>query len=147
MIMLLVELKRLGLPFPALGVGLCPWTDTGDRGESLFANNRYDWVQGEHTRIFSRWYHGSTTASPAQTSLFSLDLRGLPPLYLQAGGREILVDMIREFSETAKTQGVDVNLDIWDSMTHDFQFYGNLLPESREALIKIGAIVDHHTGG
>ena len=48
-------------------------------------------------------------------------------------------------SEMAKRQGINVDLDIWDSMTHDFQFYGNFLAESRGALIKIGEVVDRHT--
>jgi epsilon-lactone hydrolase len=146
-IMTLVEIKKLGLPLPALGVGLCPWTDTADRGKSLFANNPFDWVQGEQTRIFSTWYHGSTGFTPADTSAFSLPLAGLPPLYLQAGGREILVDMIRDFAAEARRQGVDVTLDEWETMTHDFQAYGNLVSEARDALLKLGEVVDKYAPG
>jgi hypothetical protein len=37
-----------------------------------------------------------------------------------------------------------VTLDVWKNMTHDFQAYGNMLPESRDALLKLGATVDRY---
>jgi acetyl esterase/lipase len=146
-LMLLLELKKLGLPQPALAVGFCPWTDTGNRGATLFANDPYDWVQGSHTVAFSRWYRGNTGLSNEAVSPMYADVTGLAPIYLQAGGREILYDMICDFADEARRQKAEVTLDSWREMTHDFQAYGNFLPESREALLKFGAMVSRYCGG
>ncbi|MDQ2103604.1 alpha/beta hydrolase [Azospirillum isscasi] len=134
MLMLLVRLRESGLPQPVAGIGLSPWTDVGRRGASQFGNDRYDLVQGYMTLRFAAWLKGDGGFGDAELSPIAQDLRGLAPLYLQAGGREILVDMIRDFAATARTQGARVRLDVWEHMTHEFQAHGEELPESREAL-------------
>lgn len=141
-LMLLLELQRQRLPQPALAIGICPWTDIGARGASLFANDRYDWVLGEMALQFGHWYQHGTGLSREALSPISGQFAGLAPIYLQAGDKEILVDMIRDFAEIARGQGADVSLDVWPDMTHDFQAFGSMLPESREALAKFGAAVD-----
>ena len=144
--MTLLELKKQSLPQPALAVGFCPWTDTGKRGASLFGNDRYDWVQGEQTLTFSQWYRGDTGLSNLAVSPMYADLAGLAPVYLQAGDKEILHDMICDFAAEMRKQDAEVTLDVWKGMTHDFQAYGNMLPESRDALLKFGAMVNRCCG-
>lgn len=61
----------------------------------------------------------------------------LGPIYLQAGGREILVDMIRDFAATVAAQHGRVRLDVWAEMNHEFHAYGDTLPESRDALARL----------
>jgi acetyl esterase/lipase len=146
-LMTLLELRKLGMPQPALAVGLCPWTDIGSRGKSLFDNDRYDWVQGAQTLTFSEWYRGKSGLSVNQGSPIHGDFRQLAPIYLQAGEKEILHDMICDFADAVRRQPADVTLDIWKNMTHDFQAYGNMLPESRDALLKLGVIVDRYASG
>jgi acetyl esterase/lipase len=146
MLMTIARLRDLGLPQPALGIGICPWTDTRPRGASLFGNDRYDLVQGYMTQVFAAWLKGVTGVSSgitdAELSPIDQNFRGLAPLYLQAGGKEILVDMIRDFAKTAQAQGANVRLDVWEHMTHEFQYSGDFLPESQEALQRIGAAID-----
>jgi acetyl esterase/lipase len=48
--------------------------------------------------------------------------------------------MIRSFHEKAEAQGVDIDLDVWESMNHVFQAYGDQLPEAREAMHRIASI-------
>ena len=71
----------------------------------------------------------------------NLHLSGLAPIYLQAGGREILRDMIVEFAETQKAKGADVTLDLWPDMPHDFQAYDSLKESSAMALARIAETV------
>lgn len=141
MLMTLVRLRETGLPQPAVGIGLSPWTDVGRRGASQFGNDRYDLVQGYMTLQFAAWLKGKGGFSDAELSPIGQDLRGLAPLYLQAGGKEILVDMIRDFAQTAQTQGARVRLDVWEHMTHEFQAHGQQLPESQEALERLGEAI------
>jgi acetyl esterase/lipase len=146
-LMLLIELRRLGLPQPALAVGICPWTDIGHRGESLLGNNQYDWIQGEMALKFGEWYKNTSSGSTKTLSPIYQDLTGLAPMYLQAGEKEILVDMIRDFAREAKSQGADVRLDVWKDMTHDFQAFGDMLAQSAEALARFGQEIDRRCPG
>lgn len=140
-LMTLVGLRAAGLPQPAIGIALSPWTDVGRRGASQFGNDRYDLVQGYMTLRFADWLKGTGGFGDAELSPIHQDLRGLAPLYLQAGGKEILVDMIRDFAREAQGQGARVRLDVWEHMTHEFQSHGRELPESREALERLAEAI------
>ena len=144
-LMTLIALRDAGLPQPALALGLCPWTDIGARGASLTANDRYDLVQGWMAVRFGEWLRGTGGATREQLSPIHQDFAGLAPLYLQGGGKEVLIDMIRDFARVAEAQGADVMLDVWEHMTHDFQANGATLPESAEALVRLRDVIRTHT--
>ena len=136
-LMTLVRLHQAGLPKPALTLGLSPWTDVGRRGESQFGNDPYDLVQGYMTLQFADWLKGGQVLSDAELSPICQDFHDLGPIYLQAGGKEILVDMIRDFAATVAAQHGRVRLDVWTHMNHEFHAYGDYLPESRDALARL----------
>lgn len=140
-LMTIAKLREAGLPQPAIGIAISPWTDVGRRGASQFGNDRYDLVQGYMTLQFAAWLKGAGDFSDAELSPICQDFRGLAPLYLQAGGKEILVDMVRDFAWTARGQGARVRLDVWEHMTHEFHAHGRDLPDSRDALDRIGAAI------
>lgn len=146
-LMTLVKLREASLPQPTLGIALSPWTDIGRRGASQFGNDPYDLVQGYMTLQFAAWLKGSASFkgenefSDRELSPIHQDFSGLAPIYLQAGGREILVDMIREFAHTIQSQGGHVRLDVWPQMNHEFHAYGKELVESREALARLGEAI------
>jgi monoterpene epsilon-lactone hydrolase len=146
-LMLLVALQGAGLPQPALAVGLCPWTDIGERGLSLQDNNRYDLVQGYMAVRFGEWLVGATHHTREELSPIHQDYRGLAPLYLQGGGREVLIDMIRDFAGVVADQGCDVTLDVWPEMTHNFHAHGLTRPESAEAICRIRAAISYYVEG
>jgi acetyl esterase/lipase len=54
--------------------------------------------------------------------------------------------MIDDFEATAREQGAELTLDVWASMTHDFQSFGSFLPESQEALKRVGMIIRRYCG-
>jgi monoterpene epsilon-lactone hydrolase len=146
-LMLLVALRDAVLPQPALAVGLCPWTDIGERGRSLYANDRYDCVQGYMAVRFGEWLVGSTGYSREALSPIYQSYAGLAPIYLQGGGREGLIDMIRDFARVLVNQGCEAMLDVWPEMTHDFQAHGLTRPESAAAIGRIKVAIAHHIGG
>ena len=136
-LMTLAKLHEAGLPQPALAIGLSPWTDTGRSGTSQFGNDRYDLLQGYMTLQFSTWLKGESRYQDADISPIKQSFAGLAPIYIQAGGKEILIDMIREFAHTVQAQGGRIRLDVWEFMTHEFHAYGDELAESRDALGRI----------
>jgi len=142
-LMLLLELKKAGRSQPALAIGLCPWTDIGERGGSLHANDRYDIVQGWMAIQFGRWLDPDGRVGREVLSPMAHDFSGLAPIYLQAGGREILHDMILEFATQQTRRGGDLLLDVWPDMPHDFQLFDSTQKSSSEALDRIARCVHH----
>ncbi|MCF6221817.1 MAG: alpha/beta hydrolase [Robiginitomaculum sp.] len=141
-LMLLIALRDLELPQPALAIGLCPWTDIGERGDSLDANDRYDLVQGYMAVRFGEWLRGNSEFTNEELSPIHQDFSGLAPIYMQGGGREVLIDMIRDFAKTIRKQGHEVVLDVWPTMTHVFHMHGLTLLESRQAFERLLEIIN-----
>jgi epsilon-lactone hydrolase len=140
----LLGLRDLGLPQPALAVGLCPWTNLGLPVSSLKSNATYDWIEGYMAAQCAEWYCGNSDPADPKLSPVYADLRGLAPIYLQNGGKEILQDMITDFAQAAAWHGADVTLDTWENMNHDFHAYGDLVAESREAYARLRVMADQY---
>ncbi len=138
---LLLKIKDSRRPSPKLAVCLSPWTDISNSGESIDLNERFDIIDRSMIEIGAKWFLGDESPDNPQVSPIQADLRGLPPMYLQGGGREIFIDMIRAFYERAKSQGARIELDVWDSMNHIFQGYGNQLPEAVEAMQRMAEVI------
>jgi acetyl esterase/lipase len=141
---LLLSLRDAAQPLPALAICLAPWTDLANSGESMRANASHDWLEARMASQWADWFCQGTSPANPLVSPIHADLRGLPPIYIQAGSAEILHDMICAFAEQAEKQCAPVNLEIWPNMTHDFQAFGNIIPESKQALQRIGAVVSQY---
>lgn len=107
----------------------------------------YDLVQGWMALRFGEWLTGNSGFTREQLSPIHQDYTGLAPLYLQGGGREVLIDMIRDFARVVAQQDCNVTLDVWPQMTHDFQAHGKTRPESGEAIDRIRAAIAHYLAG
>lgn len=139
---LLCKLREKKLPMPAMALLISPWVDVSNSGESMESNRPYDWLLQEQARQWSTWYLNGVDAKDPVASPLYADLKGLPPLYIQAGDGELLIDQIRDFTVRARTTGVDASLDTWPGMGHEHQVFATLIPEGREALEKIGEVVE-----
>lgn len=82
-------------------------------------------------------------ANPYASPLFG-DYTGMPPLLLQVGDAEVLLDDSTRLAKHASAQGCDVTLDVWDGMPHVFQGFAPFLPQASEAIAKIGKFIRHH---
>jgi len=138
-LMLLQSLKHLGLDQPAMCIGISPWTDIGERGASLTTNDPTDLVQGWMAVQFGKWLDPNGAFGRQALSPINHDFSGLAPIYLQAGGREVLRDMIVEFADVQTAKGASIKLDIWDDMPHNFQAYDTTKSSSRQALKRLTA--------
>jgi acetyl esterase/lipase len=146
-LMLLLPLREQVMSQPAACIALCPWTDIGDRGESLSANDKSDLVQGWMALQFGTWLDPDGTYGRKALSPIEHDYSGLAPLYLQAGGQEILRDMILQFAQQQVVNGADVICDLWPTMPHDFQLMDSTQEDSAEALVRITACVHSKVDG
>jgi epsilon-lactone hydrolase len=139
---LLLALRDAQQPLPRLVVCLSPWTDMDCSSRSLKENEAYDWIEQRMVVQWARWFCRETDPENHLVSPVHADLRGLPPIYIQAGDAELLIDMIREFTGKAKAQGACVCLEEWKHMNHVFQAYGPITQQSKEALQRIAEVIE-----
>ena len=69
------------------------------------------------------------------------DLTGFPPIYIQTGADETLLDDSRKLADLARKSGVDVTLEIVPEMQHVFQFLAGTAPEADAAIRRLAAWV------
>ena len=137
MLSLLISLRDKEEPMPASGVGISPWTDLLNRGESFQENKPFDYLNKEQADRMARNYAGQKSRTEPLISPVEADLKGLPPLYLQAGESECLHDMIERFVQKARESGVEVTFDTWEEMVHVFTLFHGLQPEVSQAQNRI----------
>ena len=143
----LVALRDAGDPLPATAVLLSPWTDLTATSSTWTTRADVDHlVQREGLDAMAAAYlDGRATTDPGASPRFA-DLHGLPPLLVQVGDAEVLLDDSVHLRDDAIAAGVPVTLDIWDDMVHVFQaFPPELLPQAGESLATIGAWLIGHT--
>ncbi len=139
---LLVALRDRGTPLPAGAVLFSPWTDLAATGETLRSNDGADpMFAGAALGRAARLYIGDASPTDPYLSPLYADPAGLPPLLIQAGSTEVLLDDSRRFAERARAAGVEVDLQVWPRMPHVWQMAVPFMPEARRALDDAAAFV------
>jgi acetyl esterase/lipase len=136
----LLAARAEGLPMPSSALLFSPWTDLAGTGDSLKSNLRRDpMLRGE--RIFEAtafYVNGADPKDPLISPLYG-DLTGLPPLCIQVGDSEVLLDDSTRLAARANAAGVRVHLKIWKNVPHVWQLFQMFLPEARAALAEASA--------
>lgn len=136
---LLLALRDAGDALPAGAVPLSAWTDLTQSGGTFGSNAAIDPTISKLylDRMAEYYLAGADPRTPLASPLFG-DPRGLPPLLVQVGTAETMLDDSRAFAAKAKAAGVDVVLETWDDMIHGWHGSAHVLPEAREAIARIG---------
>ena len=131
--------RERGLPDPAALLLISPWVDMAFTGGSLVANRPTDVLFGGDTPMdleaLAAMFLGpdGDRRHPLASPLYA-DLAGFPPIYVQAGDAEMLLDDARALDERARKAGVDVRLDVFPDQQHTFQMSAGRAPEADEAI-------------
>jgi acetyl esterase/lipase len=135
----LVALRDEGDALPACGVLLSPWVDLeGIGGSSSGKADEDPMLELAGLQEMGRLYvSGGDIRDPLAAPLYA-DLAGLPPLLIQVGTAELLLDDSTRLAERAKAAGVAVDLEAWQDMIHVWQALAPLVPEATEAIAVIG---------
>jgi acetyl esterase/lipase len=142
----LLALRDARQPLPAAGVCMSPWTDLEGTGASAQPGGADDpLLQVAGLREMGRHYAVANPRHPLAAPLYA-SFRGLPPLLIQVGTREILLDDSTRVAVKAKAEGVDVTLETWDGLIHVWQLFGPDVPESEQAVARIGEFARKHFG-
>jgi acetyl esterase/lipase len=144
----LVALKHVGLPQPSAAVLMSPWTDLTLSGESITGKAAVDPVltpDGLRRRAGDYVGDGDRTAEPV-SPIFA-DLTGLPPLLIQAGSHEILLDDATRLAARGAAADIAVRLEITPGVPHVFQGFAAMLDEADAALSSAGEFLRAHLAG
>jgi epsilon-lactone hydrolase len=141
----LLALKAAGDPLPGGAVLLSPWTDLDASGESMKTRAEADpMIVADPLKTMAKIYAGDASLTHPLVSPLYGDFHGLPPMLIQVGDAEVLLDDSTRVAEKAKAAGVDVTIEVFDEMIHVFQVFAPMLPEGQQAIDKIGEWVKAH---
>jgi len=139
---LLLALRDANEPQPAAAVLFSPFADFAVSGKSIAENSAADamffgpWISA----VASHYLAGNSATNPLISPVYA-DLTGLPPLLVQVGDSEVLLDDSRRVHENARQSGVATTLQVWSGVPHGWQIFAPILPEARAALRDAAAFI------
>src|SRR5246500_5258694 len=144
----LVNARDHGLPLPASALVMSPYVDLTLAGTTMDTKHDVDPLLSRE--LLQPRVADYTPGQDAALGLISpvfADLSGLPPLIIQAGSHEVLLDDALRLARQAATADVEVTLDITPGVPHVFQAYYPILDEAATALDRAGQLLSAHLTG
>ena len=143
----LVNARDHGLPLPAAAFVMSPYADLTLAGTTLETKRKADpLLSREALQARVPDYTAGQDAALGLISPIFADLSGLPPLIIQGGSHEVLLDDALRLAQRAATADVEVTLDITPGVPHVFQAYFPILDEAAAALDRAGQFLSAHRG-
>jgi epsilon-lactone hydrolase len=141
----MVNARDHGLPLPAAAFVMSPYADLTLAGATMETRREVDPLMSRE-RLQARItdYTSGQDAALGLISPIFADLSGLPPLIIQAGSHEVLLDDAVRLAQQAATADVAVTLDITPQVPHVFQAYYAILDEGAAALDRAGQLLSAH---
>lgn len=138
----LVAIREAKLALPAAGACLSPWVDLEGIGESMTTKAEVDPIvqKAGLVQMAAAYLGGKDPRTPLAAPLYA-DLFGLPPLLIQVGTAETLLDDASRLAERARKAGVKVAYEPWEHMIHGWHLFAPMLDEGQQAIDRIGAFV------
>ncbi|ABE36914.1 alpha/beta hydrolase fold family protein [Paraburkholderia xenovorans LB400] len=142
---LALRLRAAHRPLPSSLVAMSPIMDLTASGDSTRTLASLDPVltRAGLLDVTKVYMQGADPRSPDASPLFA-DLHGLPPLLLQVGAREILLDDSLRIARVAALDDVAVSVEVWPGMVHQWQLFPDVVPEARRALRNCAEFIDAH---
>jgi len=143
----MVAIREAGLAQPGCGWCLSPWIDLEMLGGSMESKAAIDpIVQKANILDMARLYlDGADPRSPLAAPLYA-DLAGLPPLLIQVGAAETLLDDAVRLAQRAGAADVRVDLQVWPEMIHIWPIYYPELRAGKQALDAAGTFIRRMLG-
>ena len=135
----ILRARQQDLPLPAATMPLSPWLDMEATGATFETNAQKDLIASrDMIQAMAGMFlgEGGNRRDPLANPLYA-DLAGLPPMYIQTGADEALLDDSRKLAELARKSGVDVTLEVVPEMQHVFQFLAGTAPEADAAIRRL----------
>ena len=133
---LALRIQQEKLPQVSGLILLSPFLDLTLTSESLRYNAQHDALLSIETLETGIDYYvpkNMDKSDPTISPLFA-DLTGLPPILVQVGSKEILLDDAQRFKERAEQANVKVHFKIYTGMWHNFQMFSAWFDEAQQAI-------------
>lgn len=141
----LLRARDMGLPLPSCAVCFSPWTDMAGTGESVrFNDGRCAMFRPGNIAEFAAAYLGDTSPNDSYASPVFADLGGLPPVLLQVGSTELLLDDSRRVHDKIQEAKGESRLEVYDNVFHCWQMMDGFVPEARTALRQAAEFIREH---
>jgi epsilon-lactone hydrolase len=139
---LMTSLRDAGERLPGCAWLVSPWVDLQMTGASLAEKANVDPLISKPylEELASAYLAGADPASPLVSPL-NADLAGLPPVLVQVGSAETLLDDAVRIAQRAGAADVRINLEIWPHMIHAWHLWAAQLEEGRRAIASAGAFI------
>jgi acetyl esterase/lipase len=131
---------------PACAWLASPWTDLTMSGSTMASKDGVDPLIHKPylEELAAAFVPTNIDRTDPRVSVLFADLKGLPPLLIQVGSEETLLDDSVRFAAAAGTQRVRVTLEIWSDMIHAWPLWNAKLAAGRAALTNVGLFVRQH---
>lgn len=131
-----LKIQTLELPQPSGLILLSPFVDLTLTSESLRYNQQHDALLSIETLESGIQYYVPSSIEPgnSEVSPYFADLSGLPPMHIQVGSKEILLDDAQRLRDKAQAAGVEVEFKLYTGMWHNFQMFSAWFDEARQSL-------------
>jgi acetyl esterase/lipase len=141
-----VALRESDGGVPGAIVGWSPWVDLEVSGSTVATNDGLDPIaSGQSLKMCAEAYLQGHDARDPGVSPLHADLTGLPPMLLEVGTVEVLLDDSRRLSDAARSAGVEVTLEEAEGLPHVYQYFASFLPAARSSIERSGAFIAKHT--
>lgn len=131
----LQAIRDAGLPAPAGAWCLSPWVDlTGTSGTMASKAEADLMIAAADLRVYGAAYAPGGDVNDPRATPLNGDFAGLPPLFIQVGTSEILLDDALSLAAKASAADVPVTLESWPGQPHVFQIFAPMLSEARDAI-------------
>ncbi len=142
-----LALRDGGLRVPAGLICIAPWIDLTCSGDSMRTRSRRERMMTPSGLATDARHYASTQSlqNPFISPLFA-DLGDLPPVMIQVGDDEVLLDDATRLAMAATSQQVSVTMQIWPRLGHVWHLYAGLMPEADAAIRAIADFVTNQTG-
>ena len=138
----ILAIRDVGLPLPGCAWCISPWVDMEALGASFTDRAATDpTVQGPTIKFMAETYMaGGNPRHPHAAPIYG-DLRGLPPMLIQVGACETLLDDSIQLARVAGMADVPVDLQIWPEMIHVWHSYHPILSAGKRAIAAGGSFI------
>jgi monoterpene epsilon-lactone hydrolase len=135
----LVALREAGVALPGAAFALSPWVDLECATPTMASKAEVDPMvrRAGLLQMAGLYLAGADPKLPLASPLYA-DLSGLPPILVQVGTAEVLLDDSLLICERVRAAGGDVELQTFEDLMHVFQAFSPMVPESVEAIRRIG---------
>ena len=144
---LLLAARAAGEALPAGALLISPWADLACSGDSMVSKAAADpALTAQSLRLCAQRYLSGAAGATALASPLQADLTGLPPVLIQVGSAEILLDDAVRLAGKLAAADVRVQLSAWPHVPHVWHFFAFMLPEGRQALQEAGGFLRSRLG-